>query len=102
MLGSSFGTPLPLAASTHQGWAANLFTTASDLYPSAAVASVVGLGGFAGALSGALVSTAVGFLLQATGSYALLFTIAGGMYLVALTVIQLLAPRLAPVRLAAA
>ena len=91
-----------LAAAAHQGWSANLFTTASDLYPSAAVASVVGLGGFAGALSGALVSTAVGFLLQATGSYALLFTIAGGMYLVALTVIQLLAPRLAPVRLAAA
>ena len=91
-----------LAAAAHQGWSANLFTITSDLYPSAAVASVVGLGGFAGALSGALVSTAVGFLLQATGSYALLFTIAGGMYLVALAVIQLLAPRLAPVRLAAA
>ena len=91
-----------LAAAAHQGWSANLFTTASDLYPSTAVASVVGLGGFAGALSGALVSTAVGFLLEATGSYALLFTIAGGMYLAALAVIQLLAPRLAPVRLAAA
>ncbi len=102
MLGSSFGTPLPLAASTHQGWAANLFTTASDLYSSAAVASVVGPGGFAGALSRGLVSTAAGFLLQVTGSCALLFTIAGGMYLVARAVIQPLAPRLAPVRLATA
>jgi ACS family hexuronate transporter-like MFS transporter len=91
-----------LAAAAHQGWSANLFTTASDLYPSAAVASVVGLGGFAGALSGAMVSTAVGFLLAATGSYALLFTLAGLMYLVALAVIQLLAPSLAPVRLAVA
>ena len=89
-----------LAAAAHQGWSANLFTTTSDLYPSAAVASVVGLGGFAGAVSGALVSTAVGYLLQATGSYALLFTLAGGMYLVALALIQLLAPRLDPVRLA--
>ncbi|HET9108961.1 MAG TPA: MFS transporter [Steroidobacteraceae bacterium] len=85
-----------LAAAAHQGWSANLFTTASDLYPTAAVGSVVGLGGFAGAVSGALVSTAVGHLLQATGSYALLFTVAGCMYLTALGVIQLLAPRLTP------
>ncbi len=91
-----------LAAAAHQGWSANLFTTVSDLYPSVEVASVVGLGGFAGAISGALVSTAVGLLLQATGSYALLFSIAGGLYLVALGVIQLLAPRWSPVPLAAA
>jgi ACS family hexuronate transporter-like MFS transporter len=83
-----------LATAAHQGWSANLLTTASDLYPNAAVGSVVGLGGFAGAVSGAAVSTAVGYLLQATGSYALLFAIAGGMYLLALGVIQVLAPRL--------
>ena len=85
-----------LAAAAHQGWSANLMTTTSDLYPSAAVASVMGLGGFAGAVSGALVSTAVGYLLQATGSYVLLFTLAGGMYLIALGVIQALVPRLTP------
>ena len=90
-----------LAAAAHQGWSANLFTTTSDLYPSAAVGSVVGLGGFAGAVSGAFVATAVGFLLQTTGSYALLFTLAGGMYLTALAIIQLLVPRLTPVDLAA-
>lgn len=88
-----------LAAAAHQGWSANLFTTASDLYPSAAVGSVVGLGGFAGAVSGALVSTGVGYLLQATGSYALLFTVAGCMYLLALGVIQVLTPRLLPAAL---
>lgn len=87
-----------LAAAAHQGWSANLFTTTSDLYPSAAVASVVGLGGFAGAVAGALVATAVGFILQATGSYALLFGAAGGMYLLALAVIHTLVPRWAPVR----
>jgi MFS transporter, ACS family, hexuronate transporter len=85
-----------LATAAHQGWSANLFTTASDLYPSAAVASVVGLGGFAGAVSGALVATGVGYLLQATGSYALLFGIAGCMYLLALAIIHALVPRLTP------
>jgi len=88
-----------LATAAHQGWSANLLTTTSDLYPSAAVASVVGLGGFAGAVSGALVSTGVGYLLEATGSYALLFAIAGAMYLIALGLIQALVPRLTPATL---
>lgn len=85
-----------LATAAHQGWSANLLTTTSDLFPSTAVASVVGLGGFAGAVSGALVSTGVGYLLQATGSYTLLFTIAGCVYLLALALIHALTPRLAP------
>lgn len=89
-----------LAAAAHQGWSANLLTTTSDLYPSRAVASVVGLGGFAGAVSGALVSTGVGYLLQATESYALLFVIAGCMYLLALAIIHALVPRLTPAALA--
>jgi ACS family hexuronate transporter-like MFS transporter len=89
-----------LAAAAHQGWSANLLTTTSDLYPSTAVASVVGLGGFAGAVSGAVVSTGVGYLLQATESYALLFAIAGCVYLVALAIIHALVPRLTPAALA--
>jgi MFS transporter, ACS family, aldohexuronate transporter len=92
---------LGVATAGHQGWSANLLTTASDLYPRGAVASVVGLGGFAGAVSGALVSTGVGYLLQATGSYALLFAIAGCVYLLALAIIHLLVPRLAPAELEA-
>jgi ACS family hexuronate transporter-like MFS transporter len=31
----------------HQGWSANLFTTASDMFPKRAVGSIVGLGGMA-------------------------------------------------------
>ncbi|HUN72598.1 MAG TPA: MFS transporter [Steroidobacteraceae bacterium] len=91
-----------LATAAHQGWEANLLTLTSDLFPSAAVASVVGLGGFAGAVSGALVSTAIGYLLQATGNYALLFAVAGCMYPIALAIIHALAPKLAPAALAAA
>jgi MFS transporter, ACS family, hexuronate transporter len=62
----------------------------------------VGLGGFAGAISGALASTGIGYLLQATGNYALLFAVAGCMYLIALAIIHALAPKLAPAALAAA
>jgi ACS family hexuronate transporter-like MFS transporter len=91
-----------LATAAHQGWEANLLTLTSDLFPGAAVASVVGLGGFAGAISGALASTGIGYLLQATGNYALLFAVAGCMYLIALAIIHALAPKLAPAALAAA
>jgi MFS transporter, ACS family, aldohexuronate transporter len=58
------------------------------------------LGGFAGAVSGALVSTGVGYLLQATESYAWLFVIAGCVYLLALAIIHALVPRMAPAALA--
>jgi MFS transporter, ACS family, hexuronate transporter len=85
-----------LAAAGHQGWSANLYTLASDVMPDSDVASVVGLGGFAGAVSGALVSTAVGWLLESTGSYLPVFAAAGSVYLLALAVIHGLAPRLQP------
>jgi ACS family hexuronate transporter-like MFS transporter len=85
-----------LAAAAHQGWSANLFTLASDLFPRSAVASVVGLGGMAGAIGGMLIATATGWVLELTGSYRLLFTVAGSAYLVALLVVHVLAPRLEP------
>ncbi len=85
-----------IAAAGHQGWSANLYTLASDLMPDSEVASVVGLGGFAGAVSGALVSTGLGWLLESTGSYLPAFVAAGSIYLVALAVIHGLAPRLEP------
>jgi ACS family hexuronate transporter-like MFS transporter len=88
-----------LATAGHQGWSANVFTLTSDLFPRRAVASVVGIGGFAGAVGGMLVSTATGLLLQATGSYVPLFVIAGTAYLFALVVVHLLVPRMQPARI---
>jgi ACS family hexuronate transporter-like MFS transporter len=85
-----------LATAGHQGWSANVFTLTSDMFPRYAVASVVGLGGLAGAVGGMLISTFVGFLLQATGSYVPVFLMAGSAYLVALAVVHLLVPRLEP------
>jgi ACS family hexuronate transporter-like MFS transporter len=90
-------TVVSLAAAAHQGWSANLFTLASDLFPKGAVASVVGIGTFAGAMGGTLIAAATGWLLQKTHSYVNIFVIAAFAYLFALLVIQLLSPRLDPV-----
>jgi ACS family hexuronate transporter-like MFS transporter len=83
-----------LAAAAHQGFSANLFTTASDMFPQEAVASVVGIGGMAGGIGGMLIAKVVGYVLQATGSYLIPFLISGSSYLVATLALQVLAPRL--------
>jgi len=88
-----------LAVAAHQGFSANLFTLPSDMFPRRAVASVVGIGGMAGAVGGLLIATVVSHLLQWTGSYAIPFMIAGSAYLIALAVIQFFAPRLEPARI---
>lgn len=86
-----------LAASAHQGWAANLFALASDLFPKQAVASIVGLGGMAGAIAAMIFSESTGFILEATGSYWSLFALASTAYLAALAVMHWLSPQLNPV-----
>jgi ACS family hexuronate transporter-like MFS transporter len=88
---------ISLAVAAHQGWSANLYTLVSDMFPRNAVASVVGIGSFGGAIGGALIATFTGFLLQATHSYLPIFLIAGLVYPVALLLIQSLSPRLQPV-----
>jgi ACS family hexuronate transporter-like MFS transporter len=85
-----------LATAAHQGWSANLFTTASDMFPKQAVGSIVGLGGMAGALGAMLILKITGYVLSHTGSFTVLFVIAGSAYLVSLLVIHLLVPRLEP------
>jgi len=89
---------ISLATAAHQGWSANLFTTVSDQFPRRAVGSVVGLGGLAGGLGGALLAAKVGFIIN-TGGYVPLFLIAGSAYLVALLIMHTLTPRLALVEL---
>jgi MFS transporter, ACS family, hexuronate transporter len=85
---------LSMATAAHQGWSANLFTTASDMFPRSAVGSVTGIGGMAGAAGGALLINYAGNILQLTHSYAVLFAIAASAYLVALLVLVTLAPGL--------
>jgi ACS family hexuronate transporter-like MFS transporter len=88
-----------LATAGHQGFSTNLLTLPSDMFPAASVATVAGFGGAAGAIGGMLIAQVVGHILQWTGSYTIPFFIAGSAYLIALGVIQVLAPRLEAVRL---
>jgi ACS family hexuronate transporter-like MFS transporter len=90
-----------LAAAAHQGWSANLFTLASDVMPRRAVASVVGLGGMAGAIGGMMMAKYAGYVLENVGSYTPIFVLIGSMYLIALAVIHVLVPRLEPARIGA-
>ncbi len=85
---------LSLATAAHQGWSANLFTTVSDMFPRKEIGSVVGLGGTFGAIGGMLIATATGIILEITGSYLIIFMIAGSLYLVALFIINLLVPEI--------
>lgn len=85
-----------LAAAAHQGFSANVFTLASDLFPRRAVGSVVGIAGMAGAIGGMLMQSAAGRIKEMTGSYLTMFIIAAAVYWLALLCLQLLAPRLKP------
>ena len=89
-----------LAAAAHQWWSANMFTTASDMFPRRAVASVVGFGGFAGAMGGVIFQRLVGYMLQQDPTaYRYIFVFCGLIYIVALGLIHLIVPRLDPAQL---
>jgi ACS family hexuronate transporter-like MFS transporter len=87
-----------VATAAHQAFSANLLTLPSDLFPRQAVASVVGIGGTAGAIGGMLIAKFVGHVLGISGSYAPIFAVAGGAYLLALLSLHVISPRLAPAR----
>lgn len=91
---------LSLATAAHQGWSANLFTTASDMFPKDQVASVVGIGGMAGALGSTLFPLAIGSILDhykllgnLNTGYNLLFVVCGVAYVLAWGLMWLLRMR---------
>ncbi len=103
----SFWVPVILigiAASAHQAWSANLFTTVSDMFPRKAVASVVGIGGMAGGIGGVIVTKIGGALFdhyKALGhiktGYSIMFAYCAIAYLIAWVVIKVLVPRYKPI-----
>ena len=94
-------TIVGVAAAAHQWWSANIFTLTSDMFPKFAVGSVVGIGGFFGAVGGVLFQRATGWVLQHNGSnYTPVFLACGFAYVTALLIIHLLVPRLERVTLA--
>jgi ACS family hexuronate transporter-like MFS transporter len=79
---------ISLASAAHQGWASNIFTLVSDIFPRNEVATVVGISTVAAVLGGILAATAIGWALEKTNSYSLVFSVAGCMYLLAWLLIK--------------
>ena len=91
---------ISLAASSHQAWSANIFTTVSDAFPKRVISSVTSIGGMAGAIGGAFVSVFAGHILNffkkaghvETG-YTVMFTIAACAYILAWIIMNIFAPK---------
>lgn len=104
----SFWIPVVLigiGASAHQAWSANIFTTVSDMFPRKAVASVVGIGGMAGGIGGALITKIGGYLFdhyKAIGhietGYTIMFSFCAIAYLSAWGIMKLLVPKMKVIR----
>jgi ACS family hexuronate transporter-like MFS transporter len=97
---------ISLAAAAHQAWSANIFTTASDMFPKRAVSSVVGIGGMAGSVGGIAFPFFIGWVLETykkagniTAGYNIIFSICACAYLVAWLIMHLLTPRMKVVKL---
>jgi MFS transporter, ACS family, hexuronate transporter len=88
-----------VAAAAHQAFSANLYTVPSDTFPKAAVGTVTGIGGTMGAIGGIIMAWGVAQALAGLGGYSAVFFVAGIIYLVALLILHLLTPRLAPARI---
>lgn len=91
-----------VATAAHQAFSANLYTLPSDVFPRAAVGSVIGIGGTVGAIGGMMMAKYAGFILDGFGTYTPLFAVAGSAYFLALVAVHLLSPRLERVRVEAA
>jgi len=85
------------ATAGHQGFSSNLFTLTTDMFPRHTVASIVGIGGFCGAMGGYVMNRSAGVIRDVTGSFEIVFLVAGMAYLAALLIIHLFAPRLEPI-----
>lgn len=90
---------ISLATACHSGFASNIFTVVSDIYPKQAVGSMVGVSGFAGAVGGALSASFIGLLLDATGSYFLVFLCAGSAYMIVWAVLKVFIPNIEPIKI---
>lgn len=90
-----------IAASAHQAWSANIFTTVSDMFPKRMVASVVGIGGMIGAIGGVIIARTTGVVLDYYKSmnniefgYSIMFVICAFAYLIAWLFFSLLVPKM--------
>jgi ACS family hexuronate transporter-like MFS transporter len=88
---------IALASAGHQGWASNLFSMISDIYPKNSVGSMMGVSGFIGAIGAALSAVFVGLFLQSTSSYDYIFVLVSVIYLVNWLIIKIFISEIKPV-----
>ena len=97
---------LCLSVAANQAWSANIYTIVPDMFPQKVVATVVGLGGMAGAIGSVLFPLFIGYILDAyeranniLAGYNILFLICGSSFLLAWIIIHFLVPRMERVKL---
>ena len=77
---------ITLATACHQAWSANLFTSATDLFPQKVSGSVVGLGATAGGIGGMFIALLAALSIQWTGKQETIFIWAAFMHLTSLAI----------------
>jgi ACS family hexuronate transporter-like MFS transporter len=77
---------ITLATACHQAWSANLFTSATDLFPQKVSGSVVGLGATAGGIGGMFIALLAALSIQWTGKQEMVFIWAAFMHLTSLAI----------------
>ena len=75
---------ITLATACHQAWSANLFTSATDLFPAKVSGAVVGLGSTTGGIGGMFITLLAALAVQWTGTQQIVFVVAGLMHPLAL------------------
>jgi ACS family hexuronate transporter-like MFS transporter len=86
-----------VATAAHQGWSANLYTTASDVFPTNTVGSVTGIGSCFGGLGGVIFSALIpGYVVSHFG-YTPVFLTMGSFHLIALFFVNRYMGQLKPI-----
>lgn len=88
-----------LAAASHQGWSATMYTAVADIFPKRAVASVVGFGGTLASLVSMGFTYLVGHILQGEGTYKNIMLVCGSAYVVAWLIFHVGVPVIKPARI---
>jgi len=100
-----------IAGAAHQAWSANIFTTVSDMFPKAAVATVTGIGGLAGGAGSVVINLSSGLLFDHArltnmnflgyegieAGYFIIFGVCAVAYLIGWVVMKSLVPKYKPI-----
>ncbi|MGZ4001628.1 MAG: MFS transporter, partial [Mucilaginibacter sp.] len=96
-----------IAASAHQAWSANIFTTVSDMFPKKTIGSVTGIGGMFGSVGSVFLSLFVQknmfvhyrAIHHIEIAYYIMFFVCGSAYLLAWCIMHFLVPKMKPIDL---